>query len=316
MTEPNKRDKFVRWLRRMVPRVGIVVLGAAIFTTAALSVAATYQTWEIVEELHTEAADPQADAAADEDDAEGQDEQAEDEAAPDESADAEVPKQSVLGIDVEPTIDTALLLLVVVASALGAHVHIATSFATYVGNRRFRWSWLWWYVLRLPIGVALALVFYFAIRGGLLGINAGGDELNPYGIAALAGMVGLFSKQAIDKLEEVFDVLFRTRAGAGDDARADKSSGVPTITAVAPASLPLGTTSPVKLTVTGTGFDEGARAAIGSSPVETTWVSETQLEVEVPVASMATAGPLEIVVTNPGSGGGTSDAFRVDVAAP
>jgi hypothetical protein len=61
--------------------------------------------------------------------------------------------------------ETALLLLVVVVSMLGSFVHAATSFATYVGNRRLHPSWVWWYVLRTTIGAALALIVYFAIRG-------------------------------------------------------------------------------------------------------------------------------------------------------
>jgi hypothetical protein len=49
-----------------------------------------------------------------------------------------------------------------------------------------------------------------AVRGGLLAAQASADAVNPYGVAALAGLVGMFSKQATDKLREVFDTLFRT----------------------------------------------------------------------------------------------------------
>lgn len=61
------------------------------------------------------------------------------------------------------------------------------------------------------------------LRGGLTQGN--GESLksvNPYGIAAISGMVGLFSKQASDKLREIFDHLFKTEAGQGDAARGDK----------------------------------------------------------------------------------------------
>jgi hypothetical protein len=37
----------------------------------------------------------------------------------------------------------------------------------------------------------------------------------------LGGLVGLFSKQATDKLAEVFETLFRTEPGHGDDTRED-----------------------------------------------------------------------------------------------
>jgi len=48
------------------------------------------------------------------------------------------------------------------------------------------------------------------VRGGLIGGSTGADALSPYGVAAIAGLAGLFSKQATDKLREVFENLFRT----------------------------------------------------------------------------------------------------------
>jgi len=117
--------------------------------------------------------------------------------------------------------DSRLILIVLASGALGSYVHSATSFVSYVGNRRLRLSWAWWYILRPFIGLALALIFYFVIRGGLLATTAQPGQLSVYGVAAVAGLVGMFSKQATDKLREVFDTLFRTEAG-GDEARADK----------------------------------------------------------------------------------------------
>lgn len=64
--------------------------------------------------------------------------------------------------------------------------------------------------LRPFIGSALALLVYFAARGGLISGNAGAKDLSPYGIGALAALAGMFSKQATDKLREVFENLFKT----------------------------------------------------------------------------------------------------------
>jgi len=69
---------------------------------------------------------------------------------------------------------------------------------------------------------ALALIFYFVVRGGLLSTGAAASDMSAFGVAAVAGLVGMFSKQATDKLRELFDNLFRTEQGKGDDARADK----------------------------------------------------------------------------------------------
>ena len=45
------------------------------------------------------------------------------------------------------------------------------------------------------------------------------EVISPFGIAALAGIVGLSSKQFIDKLKNITDTTFST---AQDDERADK----------------------------------------------------------------------------------------------
>ena len=110
--------------------------------------------------------------------------------------------------------DARLLLIVILAGALGSYIHTATSFADFVGNRRMVASWTWWYILRAPIGIALAVLFYFLVRGGLLSAGTGAVKVNLYGIAAIAGLAGMFSKQATDKLREVFDALFKTVEGA------------------------------------------------------------------------------------------------------
>lgn len=108
------------------------------------------------------------------------------------------------------TPETRFLLIVVLTGALGSYIHAATSFVDFIGNRQLYGSWAWWYVLRPFIGVALALIVYFAVRGGLVGGATGADSLSPYGVAAIAGLAGMFSKQATDKLREVFENLFKT----------------------------------------------------------------------------------------------------------
>ncbi|MFD7712919.1 hypothetical protein ACFV6E_41975 [Streptomyces sp. NPDC059785] len=119
------------------------------------------------------------------------------------------------------TADTAMLLAVILCSGLGSFVHAATSFATYVGNRRLYASWLWWYLLRSGIGVALALLVHLLLRGGLFAGNSGAGATNPYGFCGIAGLCGLFSKQAADKLREICDTILST-SGDGDSDRRDK----------------------------------------------------------------------------------------------
>lgn len=106
--------------------------------------------------------------------------------------------------------EARFLALVAVAGALGSYIHLATSFADYVGNRRFVPSWTWYYVLKPFIGAALALILYFVIRGGLFAANASVEAVSPYGAAAVAGLAGMFTQRATDKLREIFENLFRT----------------------------------------------------------------------------------------------------------
>jgi len=115
-------------------------------------------------------------------------------------------------------VETRYLLLVAVTGALGSYIHLATSFADYLGNRQFVKSWNWWYILRPFIGSVLAVMVYFAARGGLIAGTTGADSLSPSGIAALAGLAGMFSKQATDKLREVFENLFKTERPPRGDA--------------------------------------------------------------------------------------------------
>jgi hypothetical protein len=117
--------------------------------------------------------------------------------------------------------DVNLLALVLLFGALGSFVHVAKSFASFAGNRALVASWLWWYLLQPVAGMALALLFYVTIRGGLFAPGSNSGAVNAYGIAGVSGLVGMFTKQATDKLGEVFGAMFRSGA---DAERADKLS--------------------------------------------------------------------------------------------
>jgi hypothetical protein len=111
-------------------------------------------------------------------------------------------------LDVWP--EARYLCIVAIVGGLGAYIHLATSFTEFLGNRNFYASWKWWYGLRPFIGSALAIMVYFALRGGLVSGDSGASTLSPYGIGAMAGLAGMFSKQATDKLREVFENMFKT----------------------------------------------------------------------------------------------------------
>jgi hypothetical protein len=113
--------------------------------------------------------------------------------------------------------DADLLLLVLLAGALGSFLHSARSFADFVGNKRISGSWAWWYYLHPFMGAILALIFYFTVRGGFFVVTGGGNikaaDLSAFGVGAVATLVGMFSNQATQKLADVFDTLFKPSSG-------------------------------------------------------------------------------------------------------
>jgi len=189
-----------------------------------------------------------------------------------------------------------LLLIVIITAALGSYIHAVTSFTSYAGNRTLQSSWIWWYILRGPIGVALAVIFYCVVRGGLFSSGAVGTDMSPFGVAALSGLVGMFSKQASDKLRETFDNLFRTAPGKGDDARADKLTPAEvTLKAIDPTGVPVGATG-VSIKVVGENFAQGAMVLVNEAERRTVFVSATELIAYLEAGDTAAAASLQIAV--------------------
>lgn len=119
------------------------------------------------------------------------------------------------------------LWLIVLSGVVGSCVHVLTSLATYVGNRRFFQSWTLWYLVRPLIGAGLAFLIVSVIWGGIAAPSQGFNGSNPYQLVAVAGLAGMFSRTASDKLQEIFDQLFKSKLNEerGDDVT-EKSRGV------------------------------------------------------------------------------------------
>jgi hypothetical protein len=113
--------------------------------------------------------------------------------------------------------EVRLLLIVILAGALGSLVHSIRSVYWYVGNRRLKWSWVAKYALQPFAGSALAMIFYVVVRGGFFSPQTTFQMTSPFGFAALAAIVGLFSEQAVLKLQEVAEIIL-TKPGPGADS--------------------------------------------------------------------------------------------------
>ena len=109
-----------------------------------------------------------------------------------------------------------VLFMVMLLGALGGFLRLASSMANYVGNRQLLKSWIIYYFLTPIQGAALAPVVYLLLRVGVLnpanpaqGSTSPADSLNLIGIYAFAVLTGLFSKQAIEMLADVFSTIFK-----------------------------------------------------------------------------------------------------------
>ena len=205
--------------------------------------------------------------------------------------------------------EAILLLLVIFASALGSFIHVATSFSTHVGRGELEPGWTSWYALRLLIGPALAIVFYFVVRAGFFNGDATTSSVSSYGIAAIAGIVGLFSRQATEKLRELFDTLFRT------DTKEDEEAA-PVVRAV-DAHPSDSDPSFVEVVLTGEGFVRQTQVRLGTRRVTPAWVGPNALcaRVKKDLLNVEGNGLLSVVAENPAPGA-TSTPVHVQLARP
>jgi hypothetical protein len=194
------------------------------------------------------------------------------------------------------------------AGILGNLIASLLSFASYVGNRKLITSWLTWYLLNPLVGGGIAVLFYFVYRAGL--VTTGGPisgTVSAYGIAALAGLSGMFSKAAADKLKEVFDVAFRARE---NEKRADKLNPKPAINKMSPARAPKGT-QVVDVEVRGEGFAENSVVHVDGIDRPATFVDTRLLRFKLTGNDLATARNVGVRVQNPDGSTSSPAEFTV-----
>jgi hypothetical protein len=130
-----------------------------------------------------------------------------------------------------------VLLMVILMGILGGFLHLTSSLAMYVGNRHLMRSWVIYYLLMPAEGAALAVALYLLLRVGVLNPGTGNStaDLNFIGIYGFSVLAGIFSKQALEMLGNVFNVIFAkvkgkdsapatTPAAAGQPAAAQQQA--------------------------------------------------------------------------------------------
>jgi hypothetical protein len=187
------------------------------------------------------------------------------------------------------------------------------------------WSWVAFYLLLPVTGAILAVIFYFVVRGGFFSPQSSFENTSPFGFAALAALVGLFSPQATLKLKEIAETIF-SKPGAGADNKPQESTSqatppkpAPTITSVTPASRAVNES----VVIAGTNFSDGVVVKFGGVAGTVSSSSDSSITVTVPANPSAT-GPVDVQVANSDGqsvalsqgftyvAGGIADAAAVD----
>ncbi len=112
--------------------------------------------------------------------------------------------------------DLRMMAVTALAGGLGSCVATILGYLLHASERKdFDAAYSAWYIGRPLLGFLLGFIFYFMVKGGLLVVAMDGAdmELNDAGMAAIGSLVGLFSKNAVEKLRELFNTLFQTRYG-------------------------------------------------------------------------------------------------------
>ena len=172
------------------------------------------------------------------------------------------------------------------------------SFSWYVGNRTLRWSWVLFYAILPAVGAIMATVFYFVLRASLVSAPSGTSDVSPFGVVAIASLVGLFTDQAAEKLKSVFETILAKPPEGKDHTPAN----APSISAIVPTTGPPGTV----VTVSGTGLASTTAVQIGQTSATYEARSDTDLRVTIPPDAAADS----ITVTTP-TGTAKSDTFTI-----
>jgi hypothetical protein len=169
-----------------------------------------------------------------------------------------------------------LLALIAAAGALGAMIHALTSFASYVGNGTFDARWALWYISRPAVGATLALCILPLLRAGFID-NSGAfskSENATFTLVSLAILVGMFSKDATDKLADIFSTFLSSSRNQSRDGKLN--SQPPVLESLTPATLAVGS-SQLRILVSGQNFAESTRMMVNGTARKTSYNGPDQL---------------------------------------
>lgn len=181
----------------------------------------------------------------------------------------------------------ALTILAALCGALGAVLHGLGSLVAFAGNGSFVGSWTLWYLAQPFRGAMLASGSFWLTQGNLLSVTPG-STTSPMGMMGLTFLVGLFSDSAIEKLRELFLVLFRT----ADAPRKNKlDSRQPVV-----VSARIDAAAPLLLKVQGEKFDALDKVYVDGVEIVVTTRTAKTLEIPLTAAQATRGQKLKIVI--------------------
>jgi hypothetical protein len=184
------------------------------------------------------------------------------------------------------TRDQQFFVVAALAGEIGAMLHGLRSLSRYVGERYLFRSWIAYYALLPVVGALISTIVYLVLRAGFLPGATGASQPDPYGVAAIGALMGLFSAQAAEKLQAVFETLF-TKARTNFQSIPDPP--MPAIASFSPLRGRVGTSIRINgdnlTSVTSVEFSGAKAPTFGK-------ISDKQLTVSVPKG--AKTGPITL----------------------
>jgi DNA-binding beta-propeller fold protein YncE len=116
----------------------------------------------------------------------------------------------------------------------------------------------------------------------------------------------------------IVSLVFLAGCGGGSKSLGNQppppTPTTPTITTISPNSAVAGGAA-FTLTINGTNFVASSMVNFGGAAPTATFVNSTQLTAAIPASSIASTGMLAVKVTNPASGGGTSNPINFTITS-
>ncbi|MBS1831858.1 MAG: hypothetical protein JST65_04050, partial [Acidobacteria bacterium] len=135
------------------------------------------------------------------------------------------------------------------------------------------------------------------VSGSIVQVNGNGVQTSFGSSSALEAVIPANFTNAVGTLSVRVVNPGNVQSNAANFA---VTAPTPAITRVVPGSINAGSSVPVTLAITGTGFVNGSSVQFNGNGIETSFGSATSLTAVVPASALATAGNATIRVVNPG----------------